>query len=506
VSDSSDLPPGWANAAVGELLEDAKTGLVRSAKLQSDEREFPYIKMQNFDIDGEWHLDDVARVDASDDEVAKSSLQEGDVLFNTRNSTELVGKTAIWNGPEGTYLYNNNLLRMRFCPAMSQGWAAFHFRCPQFRKTLETIKSATTSVAAIYQKPLLQQNLRVPPLNEQRRIVAKIEELTARSRNAKQALDAIPPLLERFRQSVLAAAFRGDLTKQWRQQNPNTEPASELLKRIRQERRHRWEQDYLQTQKAKGKQPKNDKWKTKYKEPEPVDTSDLPELPVGWCWSSVDELADLQLGKMLDRKKRTKGTTMPYLRNQNVRWFDFDCTDMLEMPFEDHEVERYSIKLDDVVICEGGEPGRAAVWRGPETVMYQKALHRLRPYGDGSPEWFVFHLNHEAWTGRLRRSFTGTTIKHLTRTALLKRPVPVAPLAEQLVIVGLLGQAFSSARSILDCWSTAVARASQLDQSILAKAFRGELVPQDPSDEPAANLVQRVRADRAVAEPKKSRK
>ena len=128
----------------------------------------------------------------------------------------------------------------------------------------------------------------LPPLPEQRRIVAKIEALQERSRKARAALEAIPPLLEQFRQSVLAAAFRGDLTADWRAQHPNVEPASVLLDRIRAERRRRWEEAELAKMQAKGKMPKDEKWKERYKEPEPVDPESLePEVPetcgVGSC-------------------------------------------------------------------------------------------------------------------------------------------------------------------------------------------------------------------------------
>jgi type I restriction enzyme S subunit len=96
--------------------------------------------------------------------------------------------------------------------------------------------------------------------------VEKIEALTARSRKAREALEAIPELLDQFRQSVLAAAFRGDLTADWREQNPDVEPAEALLERIRVERRKRWEEAELEKMRAKGKEPTNDKWKAKYKD------------------------------------------------------------------------------------------------------------------------------------------------------------------------------------------------------------------------------------------------
>jgi len=127
--------------------------------------------------------------------------------------------------------------------------------------------------------------LLVPPPDQRRRRVAKIEALTQRSRRARGSLQAIPPLIEKFRQSFLAAAFRGDLTAEWRKQNPDVAPASKLLERIRIERRQKWEEAERAKMAAKGKKPKNDKWKAKHKEPEPVDTTGLSELPEGWAWA-----------------------------------------------------------------------------------------------------------------------------------------------------------------------------------------------------------------------------
>lgn len=141
---------------------------------------------------------------------------------------------------------------------------------------------------------LLRLKIPIPPLNEIGRISIHAESLRSNSRRAKQALEAIPDLLEQLRQSILASAFRGDLTKKWREQNKGQiEPATELLKRIRIERRKRWEEAELNKLKAKGLNgDKLDaqfaKRRKQYKGPAPVDSADLPELPEGWCWTNID--------------------------------------------------------------------------------------------------------------------------------------------------------------------------------------------------------------------------
>ena len=145
------------------------------------------------------------------------------------------------------------------------------------------------------------------------------------------------------------------------------------------------------------------------------------------------------LGKMLDAKKN-KGTPQPYLGNSNVRWGQFDLTDLAEMRFEPHEEERYSLLPGDLVVCEGGEPGRCAIWAGPAGMKVQKALHRIRPkeYLDNYYLFYWFQLAAKA--GLLEPYFTGTTIKHLTGKAIAALEVPLPPIWVQRAMVDVLKQ------------------------------------------------------------------
>ena len=159
------------------------------------------------------------------------------------------------------------------------------------------------------------------------------------------------------------------------------------------------------------------------------------EIPETWAWVSVRGVAESRLGKMLDKSKNT-GEPRRYLRNVNVRWFDFDLSDVLEMGFEDAELPKFALRTGDVLICEGGEPGRAAVWDEREDEIYfQKALHRVRFLDVVDSQYFVKALRASADEGRLAEYFTGTTFKHFTGTALRAYVFPLPPLAEQHRIV-----------------------------------------------------------------------
>jgi len=301
----------------------------------------------------------------------------------------------------------------------------------------------------------------VPPLPEQHRIVAKVDELMAlcdeleaaqttrenrRDRlvaathhhlnngdtdpeteatfkqtanfyfNHLPRLTTKPEHVQQLRQTILNLAVRGKLVEQ----DPEDEPAAELLKRIEEEKTR-----LSRIGKGKLDQP-----------PGLFAEMDAPfPLPETWRWVRVSDVANSRLGKMLDKAKN-KGTYRRYLRNVNVRWFDFDLSDLLEMRFEEDELEKFALKSGDVLVCEGGEPGRAAVWDSRATdVYFQKAIHRVRLLGGIVPIYFARALYQDAASSRLKQYFTGVTIKHLTGKGLAGYSFPLPPVAEQHRIV-----------------------------------------------------------------------
>jgi len=166
-----------------------------------------------------------------------------------------------------------------------------------------------------------------------------------------------------------------------------------------------------------------------------------PELIIDpdWDFRPLGEIADVKLGKMLDKKKHTSGRPMPYLRNINVRWGSVETDDLLEMNFDDDELDRFGLKAGDVLVCEGGEPGRAAVWQGQiPDLKYQKALHRVRFKVPYEPQLLVYFLQQKARSPEWDELFQGATFKHFTREMFLELPIPLPPLPEQRRIVAEL--------------------------------------------------------------------
>ena len=159
---------------------------------------------------------------------------------------------------------------------------------------------------------------------------------------------------------------------------------------------------------------------------------------MNWPTQKLETVADFCLGKMLDQKKN-RGEHLPYLANVNVRWGEFDLADLREMRFEQHELDRYGLKYGDIVMCEGGEPGRCAIWKEQRSsMMIQKALHRIRPHDCLRPEFLYYFFLHKGRTGHLASLFTGSTIKHLPREKLALVEVPVPPRSTQDQIASVL--------------------------------------------------------------------
>ena len=191
-------------------------------------------------------------------------------------------------------------------------------------------------------------------------------------------------------------------------------------------------------------------------------------------YSLVKELAKHSLGKMLDKAKN-RGDRKPYLRNLNVRWFEFNLSDLLEMPFLPSELHKYTVAKGDVVICEGGYPGRAAIWHSEEPIYFQKALHRVRFHQPEHSEWFLLYLYWQDSSGQLNKHFNGAGIQHFTGEALAKFPVPVPPTAH-------IARAVERARDLraqcLELEHIEIRKLRALDdlkKSILEKAFAGDL-------------------------------
>lgn len=346
----------------------------------------------------------------------------------------------------------------------------------------------------------------LPTFNEQQRIVVKIEELFSELDNGIAALKTAREQLKVYRQAVLKHAFEGKLTAKWREENTDKlESPEQLLARIQQEREARYQQQLEEWEAAvkkweeQGKEGKKPGKPSKLANTKMVSTTDF-ETPSEWAISELGLIAyESVLGKMLDKQKNI-GTERPYLGNINVRWGRFEIDELKTMKIEESELARYSLVNGDLVICEGGEPGRCAVWSGDDGVIFiQKALHRVRFSKSYLTEFAFYYLTYAVPLERVVKHFTGTTIKHLTGAGLSKVQLPVCSSDEQREIVSIIESKLSEIDALDSELDIQLAKVETLRQSILKKAFSGQLVPQDPSDEPASELLARIQAEKAAS-------
>ncbi len=260
----------------------------------------------------------------------------------------------------------------------------------------------------------------LPPLAEQKRIVTALEScLKLVDTIAKDSAD-LDKALKFLRQKMLDMAVRGQLVEQ----RPEDGNATDLLEQIRAE---------------KAALIKEGKIKKEKSLPEIKEEEKPFAIPSNWCWVHINEIANTSLGKTIDTGKNT-GDYHQYLCSINVYWSGIDLTTVKKAQFEDDECIKYQLRKGDLLICEGGEAGRSAVWETDINMLYQNALHRVRFYGQISSYFYRYLMEYYRDCGILAKFSRGTTIKHLVQSSLHSIPMPLPPLAEQKRIVAKLEQ------------------------------------------------------------------
>ena len=362
-----------------------------------------------------------------------------------------------------------------------------------------------TTVASIEGPVLANFPLLLAPAAEQTRIVEKLEELLSDLDAGVAELKAAQRKLGQYRQSLLKAAVEGALTAQWRAQHTPTETGAQLLERILKERRARWEAKQLAKFEEQGKAPPKD-WRKKYPEPVRPDTEGLPDLPNNWAWGSLEQISEIQGGIQKQPSRTAVSNKYPFLRVANVARGLLKLDEVHEIELFEGELERLALAKGDVLIVEGNgsitEIGRCALWDGSiPNAVHQNHLIRARPIVLRSH--FV-----EAWLNSLRGielmtklAATTSGLYTLSVGKLSKIPIPIPPIQEQQAIIDFLAAGLDEQARQQEAVRQSLKQSAAQRKNILKAAFSGQLVPQDPDDEPAAVLLERIRAERAATAP-----
>ena len=298
-----------------------------------------------------------------------------------------------------------------------------------------------------------------------------------------------------------SAAFSGRLTADWREAHPDAEPASELLHRIRTERRHRWEQAELAKYEAKGKQPPTG-WQDRYKEQKPFAPLTQPSLPPNWAWTTLGDVATLvngDRGKNYPNKSEYVPRGIPFINTGHIRPNGSLSLERMHYITRDkfNSLGSGKIQPGDLVYClRGATLGKTAyVDPFPEGAI-ASSLVIIRPDDPTLQPYLYRFLTSPGGRAEITKYNNGSAQPNLSGNSVTKYLVPIPPRGEIKVICKLLERSSMIASEIEAQIGSSTTDLTQLDQSILAKAFRGELVPQDPSDEPASELLARIRTAR----------
>ncbi len=415
------------------------------------------------------------------------------------------GKVGIYPADGPVAMIPANLLKVSLNGYFSLRYVFHFFTSSFFKKQLATIIKATAQ-PAFGVTSFKSLPLPIAPVEEQVRIASKIDELFSSIDEGERALERVRKLVERYRQSVLKAAVTGELTREWREQHAGElESGEALLARILEARRQAWEQSELAKMADRRTKPANDAWKNKYEEPVKGELDEQSELPNGWTWASLSQLA-WSSAYGTSEKCGYQEEGMPVLRIPNIRLGRIDTLDMKRAISDLELLQSDLVAVGDLLtIRTNGSPnilGIGTVVREKLPIECYFASYAIRfrlVLKDEIASWINF-----CWQTSLVRAFvdrrkaTSAGQYNISQSSLFELCLPIPPVSERQVIVALVAEALSKAESALLALESESKRSGALRQSVLKAAFSGQLVPQDPTDEPAAILLERIAAERGA--------
>ena len=308
---------------------------------------------------------------------------------------------------------------------------------------------------------------------------------------------------KQLRQKILDLAIRGQLVPQ----DGNDEPASVLLEKIRAEKQILIEQKKIKKDKKSSyitcDLSPYQKYTEHFADGSSKDiTDEIPfDIPENWAWCRLGEIGVSELGKTLNSNKDT-GELTPYLCSINIHWTCINLEEVKKTRFTKEEQRKYILLKNDLLVCEGGDIGRCFIWDLPIPMYYQNALHRIRFYNEINPFFFKFAIEYYKNIHILDKYSKGVTIKHLTKTALHSICFPLPPLAEQKRIVEKMEKLLALVDDLETNKTDLQSYIKQAKSKVLEMAVRGELVPQNPNDEPASVLLERIKKEQKSSKSK----
>jgi type I restriction enzyme S subunit len=448
----SELPSSWTSCCLDDLFQEIKNGTTQ--KQNKDGIGYPVSRIETiqkgrFDLTRIQHIAEVPS-----DFVSLNRYEVGDIAFSHINSLEHVGKTSIYEGVPENFIHGMNLLRMRPKNSLLPKFLYYQLNTKNVREAVRERVGHAVNQVSINQTNLRQVPMVLAPLNEQKRIVAKLDELLPKVEACKQRLEEIPTILKRFRQSVLADAVSGRLTEQWRR-NQGIE-------------------------------------------------DDTIGLPGGWKRVVLRDVVD-KFNYGSSAKSERKGK-IPVLRMGNIQNGEIDWSDLVYSN-DDDEIKKYLLTKNTVLFNRTNSPelvGKTAIYRGERPAIVAGYLIRAVTGAELNAEYLNLCLNApdaREWCREVKSD--GVSQSNINAQKLADYKISLPPLKEQEIIVKTVREHLLKIELVVCGSKKALTYAAKVSDAILSKAFSGSLVDQDPSDEPASSLLERIKAS-STPKPKKS--
>ena len=526
-----ELPEAWVWTTIGEVCDVNPT--MSFPERLSDDSIVSFVPMAAVD-EAEGSIESPEVRPIGEAWTGYTRFAEGDVIFAKITPCMENGKAAIAkNLVNGIGLGSTEFHVLRSTPAVLAEWIYYFVRQTSFRADAMNEMTGTAGQLRVPTSFMKSAAIPLAPMPEQRRIVRAIEAQLSRLDAAIAELERAQANLERYRASVLQSACEGRLVpteaELSRREERDYEPADELLERILEERRARWEEERwaYEVERAKKKAaqaerkaaglpyyirelepehweertpeeyepylPKGDKWKHKYDEPEAPDTEYLPELPQGWAWTAMPQIGKLGRGRSTHRPRndeRLFGGPYPFLQTGEIRAAEGTVAEYSET-YNEFGLSQSKLWPEGTLCITIAANIAETALLGFEA-CFPDSVVGFVPQGGAEARFYEYYMR--TVQQRLESNAPATAQKNINLTTLSELAVPLPPRAEQVRIVEEVQRRLSVVDALEKSVETSLVRAERMRQAILNKAFEGRLVGQDPSGESASVLLERVRA------------